>query len=286
MVRKIRHRSRHHKHQSAAEVFAEEPPLKKVRPGDEDSSTKYFVPEPVEEKTVDKDVTKFLLEESMTKTAEKEEGEQERPEKLPRNVFEEPERGRRDMTNWYVIATAAIILIVLMIYFTNLDLTRPRNETAGQTGAEETGWPESSNASAPVVAPSPNATTALKDFTLNITGLRTVGDFRQLDNNLGNLVNECNRSDRCKAALKGYRKVGLRTQSKSYTFTINRDGRIVNLRHQLESGTNFVMDASEEDLVALYNALAINDEETVLLKLQRILPPEVMLQAMQGMMAG
>lgn len=286
MVRKIRHRPRH-KHKSATEVFDEASP-KKVRPGEDDFSTRYFVPEPVEEKTVDKDVTKFLLEESHaeTKTEEREgQGRRERPSRG--NAIDEPEQGKRDLTNWYVITTVVIIVIVLITAIANHTSTGKGEMTNG-SAAQETGTPgqDGENATASVVAPLPNATTALKDFTLNITGLRTVENFRQLDNNLGDLVNECNRSERCKAALKGYRKVGLRTQSKSYTFTISKDGRIVDLRRQLESGTNFVMDASEEDLVALYNALAINDEETVLLKLQRILPPEVMLQAMQGMMAG
>jgi len=286
MVRKIRHRPRH-KHKSAAEVFDETSP-KKVKRGEDDFSTRYFVPEPVEEKTVDKDVTKFLLEESHAETSTEEREEQGRKEKPPRaSVLDEPEHGKRDLTNWYVITTVAIIIIVLITAIAN-HKSSGKEEMANGSAERETETPgqDDENASAPVAAPLPDAATALKDFTLNITGLRTVGDFRQLDNNLGNLVNECNRSERCKAALKGYRKVGLRTQSKSYTFTISKDGRIVDLRRQLESGTNFVMDASEEDLVALYNALAINDEETVLLKLQRILPPEVMLQAMQGMMAG
>ncbi len=281
MRRRIRHhRTRHHKRSSSVEeVFANEPPLKKVRPGENDSSTKYFAPEPVEEKTVDKDVTKFLLEESAGRGEEK-----EKPQR--QNVFDEPEHGRRDLTNWYIIATAAIIFIVLATYLANLDLTRPKNETAERTEAERTEGQETENATAPVTTPSVNVTTPLQDFVLNITGLRTVEDFEQLDNDLGDLINDCNRSRKCKAVLKGYRKIGLRTDSTSYTFTINRDGRIIDLKRELKSGTDVVIDASEDDLVALYNALAINDEEIVLLKLRKILPDEVLLRALQGMMAG
>lgn len=259
----------------------EEPPPKKVKPGEEESSVKYFAPEPVTEDDVDKNVTTFLLEETT--------GEGKK-EKTPREEEGPSEEPTRDLTKWYIVGLVLIILVIWIIHYQNLQAKKDLQEDEkNQTIVPVADIIEQAdsllNQSSRIGTSSANAT-ALQDFVLNTTGLRPIDDIEQLDDNLANLVNECNTSNRCKAVLRRYQKIGLLTESYQYTIAMDEDGRIVDLSRALEANPDFVVEASDEDLLALYNALAINDEETMLLKLQKILPSEVSLRVMQGMMAG
>jgi hypothetical protein len=253
----------------------------KERAKEEASDIKYFAPEPIEKEKVDKEVTQFLLEEAP---------DTGRPGKASREeLLEEPERPSRDMTNWYVLATVVVLLIVVIMYYVNIK-TAEQEPSAMPAAPVEIPLeePAAVNQTPVTIQPQEAATnlTGLRDLVLNTTGMKPVKDFEELSDNAADIINDCNQSPRCKAALKGYQKIGLRTESTSYTIRIDKDGRIVDLRETLEAETNFVIDASEEDLVGLYNGLATNDEDIVLLKLQKILPSQVLIGVMQGMMAG
>lgn len=268
-------------HQKQRPITPEEPPPEKVKPGEEESSVRYFAPEPVTEEDVDKNVTTFLLEETTDK------GKQEKTVKEEEEIREEP---TRDFTKWYVVGLVLIIIVIGTIHYQNLQAKKDlegseKNQTTVPVAEIIEQADMLLNQSPPMAGVLQNAA-SLRDFVLNTTGLRPIDDIERLDDNLANLVNECNTSNKCKAVLQEYQKIGLLTESHQYTIAMDKDGRIVDLSRELETDTNFVVETSNEDLIALYNALAINDEETTLLKLQKILPPNVLLRVTQGMMAG
>ena len=243
---------------------------------EESSNVKYFAPESTEQTHVDKDVTHFLLEEtSDTPTP-------------PSPRMKAEDREGKDMSKWYVLATLSIFFIILVLYLVNTDFsakekTNTTAETDNQTEINDSSLTENKSM---ITGPINPKIGELRDFTLATVGLRPAKTFLELHNRKDNLINDCNDSAACKSTLKGYKKLGLRTESHSYTITINKDGRITDLRSELEAGTNFVIDASEGDILALYNAIAINDEETALLKLQKILPSDFYLHLLQSVMAS
>ncbi len=253
--------------------------VKAVKTTEEPPNIRYFSPES-EEKNVDRDVTDFLLKETETNG-------QKLP--TPKEIEEPEEKHSRDLTNWYVIVTGFVILLVLVIFLINLDISSLSNNRDDETDETET------SIESPVTIPlenrsaistTPTNSSGLRDFMLPQTELKPVQDFETLDDKKSDLINKCNDSVKCKAMLKGYTKLGIRTQSHSYTFTMDNNGKITDFKTRLDSGTDTVIDASEEDVLALYNAFAIGDEETFLLKLEKVLPPELRQEVMEGMMAG
>jgi len=230
-----------------------------------DIGTKYFSEEPDEK--IDTGITDFLLEESGEK------GPQPDEIRVPPLIEREDARG-----SWYILATVFVILVVIITYYVNLDVVETVKN--GEPEVMESPFEIILGDETTVVPTIEIAPVKPEDFTLETEGLRLVRDFRELENKRGDIINLCNENVRCTGFLKGYRNIGIRAGGTSYTMSMNAEGKIIDLQLSIQGKIDFVIDAKEEDMVALYNGFAMNDEEVVLLKLTKIIPPNVLFRAM------
>ncbi len=262
----------------------------------DDSDVRYFAPEPVEEKKVDKDVTEFLLKDASEASGEEEEKEEKEKEK-PRKkaVIKEHEwsrgEGKDGARHWYLIATIAIIFLVGALFLQKMvslpdeekiseKLSKKTEETSQQPPTRLT-IPEEKKKKTNETFPLSSLPLPLeKGFVLNLTRLKPIRNFRELDSKKSDLIEACNDSEVCRRVLSSFTSIGIQTESKSYTIMMNREGKIVDLKNGVESA-DLLITSQENDLVALYNALAINDEETVILKMQKVLPLPLLAKVMQ-----